>query len=481
MAFSLNGKSNMLEDKSDGDLRFLDEEDFKYLRYDWVSDDPKLLKIAALLSEQWKDKKTPQRRSTRDFDTAFNVVLSAIEVCSGYERDWIRIPTYDAIYGGATQRSPAFNRDVLTAVNWLIEETYLLEVDGRRVVPKVNSSEMIYLPKAYTLSCRWRDEISASPISEPSYIRRNPLSGFIQVRKTILKGKKKLKVQIQPRPVEQNKNRTLISGTNRLLTDYDSLMRKTAITLNGEPIPSHRTTLTRIFSNSSYDEGGRFYGSMQSWKKEVRRKLHFNDQKVVEVDFTAIHPTILYELEGLNAPAAPYKVSGFERDEVKVAFNILINRKATRNGSDTKSVASNLNLSIKRSAALCSGLYKIHQGIKHRFNTGFGLHLQRIDSDIMFDVLEHFVAVAKQPIIPIHDSAIVRSEDVATLFLVMRESYYRHLQMRASSAAAVEVFDVDEGKYVREPFTASGMSVGIKTSGFDEQLDAYIEYLLKDI
>ena len=80
----------MPKDKSEEDLRFLDEEDFKYLRYDWVSDDPKLLKIAALLSEQWKNKKTSQRRSKRDFDMAFNVVLSAVEVCSGYERRWLR-------------------------------------------------------------------------------------------------------------------------------------------------------------------------------------------------------------------------------------------------------------------------------------------------------------------------------------------------------------------------------------------------------
>ncbi len=471
----------MPTDKSDEDLRFLDEDDFKYLRYDWVSDDPDMLKIATFLSEQWKDKNTPQRRSKRDFETAFNVVLSAIEVCSGYERQWLRIPTYDAIYGGATQRSPAFNREVLSAVNWLIEEGYLLEVDGRRVVTKATSSEMIYLPKAYTLSRRWRDEISASPISEPSYIRRNPLSGFIQVRKTVLKGKKKLKVQIQPSPTEQKKNQALITGTNSLLTEYDRLLRKTTITLNGEPIPSHQTTLTRIFSNGSYGEGGRFYGSMQSWKKEVRRQLQFNNQRVVEMDFKAIHPTILYELEGLNAPAAPYKVSGFERDEVKVAFNILINRKTTRNGSDVKSVASNLNLSVKRSATLCSALYEMHEGIKHRFNTGFGLQLQRIDSDIMFDVLEHFVAVEKQPIIPIHDSAIVTIDDVATLFLVMRESYYRHLQLKAPSFTTIEVFDADEGIYLREPFTALGSGVGIKTSGFDKQLDTYIEYLLEGI
>ena len=153
----------------------------------------------------------------------------------------------------------------------------------------------------------------------------------------------------------------------------------------------------------------------------------------------------------------------------------------TRNGSDVKSVASNLNLSVKRSATLCSTLYEMHEGIKHRFNTGFGLQLQRIDSDIMFDVLEHFVAVEKQPIIPIHDSAIVTIDDVATLFLVMRESYYRHLQMKAPSFTTIEVFDADEGIYLREPFTALGSGVGIKTSGFDKQLDTYIEYLLEGI
>ena len=44
-----------------------------------------------------------------------------------------------------------------------------------------------------------------------------------------------------------------------------------------------------------------------------------------------------------------------------------------------------------------------------------------------------------------------------------------------------EVFDADEGKYSREPFTALGRGVGIKTSGFDKQLDTYIESLLEGI
>ena len=63
----------------------------------------------------------------------------------------------------------------------------------------------------------------------------------------------------------------------------------------------------------------------------------------------------------------------------------------------------------------------------------------------------------------------------------MRESYYHHLQMKAPSVTRVEVFDADEGKYLREPFTALGSGVGIKTSGFDKQLDTYIESLLEGI
>ena len=451
--------------------RFLDEEDFTYLRLDWISDDPPMLAISHRLSERWKDTVTPLRRSKRDMATAFNVVLTAIEVCSGYAREWLRIPIYDAIYTGATQRSPAFNRDILDALKWLIAEPFLQLADGRRVIQK-KSHDQLYLPMAYELTHRWRSEISPTPISARKYIRRNPLSNYIQVRKTIRKGKRKLKVQVQPSAAKRHEHNEMIKATEQMLTAYDKLMNDTVIKLGNDLIPSYQTTLTRIFSNGRYQEGGRFYGYMQGRKKAERRSLTFDGQAVLEMDYTAIHPTILYELEGLSPLNDPYSIEGFERDDVKVAFNILINRKGHQKG-DAAAVASNLEIGISQATRLCNALYTLHEPIKHRFNTGYGLELQRIDSDVMEQVLSTFVT-RKKPIIPVHDSALVRVADEELLFLAMRDAYCDVLQLKIPERTFNKVLDADESRYVMEPFTVAGKGVGIKTEGVDEDIDQII-------
>ena len=64
----------------------------------------------------------------------------------------------------------------------------------------------------------------------------------------------------------------------------------------------------------------------------------------------------------------------------------------------------------------------MHRPIAHRFNTGFGLKLQRIDSDVALNILGYFINTIKKRIFMVHDSAIVALEDVETLFLLMRDN-----------------------------------------------------------
>jgi len=450
-----------------------DEEDFKYLRFDWISIDPGLTEKATQLGEAWKDENTTQRRSKRDLASAFNAVLTAVEVCGGYTRLSLRIPTYDAIYGGKTQRSAAFNREVLDALRWLISKGFLRKVDDRRII-KLKNHDFLYLPYAYTLTQEWRSAISETPLSSTSDIRRNPLSAYIQVREKRLVGKKKgkqrvLKVEVQPPKSEKVKHHLLIKRTEALLTVYDRLMGTVAITHGGACIPSYLTTLTRIFSNGRYEDGGRFYGSMQGWRKDDRRALRFNSEPVVEIDFSSIHPTMLYELQGLHPLDDAYEIDGFERSDVKQAFNILINRRAQKGRSDAQSVVSHLDITHERAAELCERLYERHKPIRRYFNTGFGLQLQRIDSDIMSEVL-HWALRAGVPMIPVHDSVIVRSRDSEGAVLAMRDAYIGQLKEHTTELMET-VFDVDERTYVEEPFSPSGNGVGIKTIGFTELMD----------
>ena len=306
-----------------------DEDEFKYLKFDWYSHDEKLKAVAHKLAERWKDEATPKRRSKRDFESAFNVVLTALEVNGFYDGTQIRIPIYNAIYCGVTQRSAAHTSEVFDALCWLKKNEYLLVTDGRRVV-KSGSGGSQEIPFAYTIGEKWRAEVARSPMSSDSLITRNPLSPYVQVRtKLRLNNKRKaLKANYSPTNQQLSDSKELIDTTNRVMAAYDALMARTSIRLDGAPVAAHRTSYTRVFNNGGFEDGGRFYCALQGIKSQQRLAITFDGDPVAEVDYTGLHPTMLYELEGLEPHPSPYEVEGFERSDVKVAFNILVNRNA---------------------------------------------------------------------------------------------------------------------------------------------------------
>ena len=88
--------------------------------------------------------------------------------------------------------------------------------------------------------------------------------------------------------------------------------------------------LRRIFNNSSFEYGGRFYGGWwQSIPSKLRHRITINNEPTIELDYSSMHPRMLYAEVGAECPADPYNV-GFDpehRDLVKKAFNALINAK----------------------------------------------------------------------------------------------------------------------------------------------------------
>jgi hypothetical protein len=122
--------------------------------------------------------------------------------------------------------------------------------------------------------------------------------------------------------------------------------------------------------------------------------------------------------------ADPYEIEGFQREAVKVAFNTLINRDSSKHkGMAAKSLARNLNITMVQATSLENALYRLHHRIAGHFNTGYGLRLQKLDSQIAYDVMAHFFIEIKRPLLMIHDSAIVSVRDVETLKLCMVDSY----------------------------------------------------------
>jgi hypothetical protein len=395
---------------------------YVYLRYNWISTSERLQAVAATLAEQCRVSRGSGVRQVRtNFVPAFNVVLTALEVSDAYKpNQWIRIVTDDEVYGGKTQRSAAHNRQVLTALEWLIGGGYLLKVDGKRQVKVDGSSKVHDLPFAYVITDKWREEITDQPISLQHEIVRNPLASYVQLRTKT----KDRSVALPITQADRQHYPDLIGGSERLLESSDAIWQRVKISLGGDVLPPMQTTMTRIFNNGSFEQGGRFYCQLQNLPKKQRINLRFDDEPTIEIDYSGMHPHLLYHLQRNEFSGDPYDIEGFKREAVKVAFNTLINRDSSKHkGTAAKSLVRNLNITMVQAMSLENAIYRLHHRIAGHFNTGYGLKLQKLDSQIAYDVMTHFFMEIKRPILMIHDSAIVSVRDVEALKLCMADSY----------------------------------------------------------
>ena len=71
----------------------------------------------------------------------------------------------------------------------------------------------------------------------------------------------------------------------------------------------------RIFNNSRWDQGGRFYGGWwQRCPKDYRKKIKMDGMMTAEIDFSGLHIVMLYGQQGINYWAEinedPYQLHG---------------------------------------------------------------------------------------------------------------------------------------------------------------------------
>ena len=396
-----------------------------YLNYRHVSSDPKLIAKAELLATQYRAEKQQLRRNKRDFATAFNVILTNAEVHQAYA-DWcLHIPTNNNLFSGKYKRNATYTTEVRDALKWLIAEGYLEQV-AKMIRPKrKGSDERNWLPFAYKLSSKWLTEIAAAPLSDPSLIHRNPLVEYWLLRDTeYVRGKKK-KFAIKPTDEQLKLNSAMLEATNQTLSAYDDFMATVATTIGSTPVHPSQLSLTRIFSKGSFELGGRLFAPIQNYTKQTRKYFYLNGEPTIEIDYSSIHPHMLYHAKGLEFDGDdPYAIEGFDRDTVKVAFNVMLNSKgAGANKSAAQAISNALSCDEETAEALETAIKALHSPIAHHFNTGVGLTLQRTDSDIALLVINTFVNELNRPIICVHDSFIVSVRDTESLILAMNDSY----------------------------------------------------------
>lgn len=184
----------------------------------------------------------------------------------------------------------------------------------------------------------------------------------------------------------------------------------------------HSTHLARIFSQGSFDKGGRFYrASYQQLSKPDRSKLTIDGEAVVELDFCSMHPTMLYLRAGLEPPEDAYAKDGFERGILKLAFNVALN--ASSLASACRAVARSLRESGQAEPERTAHHYvdampELYPEFEGQLFTGVGLDLQRLDSDIAARVMARCIdnGIA---VLVMHDSFVVRRTHEAELREIM--------------------------------------------------------------
>ena len=408
-----------------------------YIKYNWVSDDARLLNRASELTVQYLSGYS--RKPNKDFHQAFVVVLTSLQVLTGFKPNAeIMIPLDRNLYSGNTRRNLTYTNDIHKCLSWMTSEKqgYLVKTGGVSFARDKQGRTTTWLPSNYLISKTLAD----GPIASHKSIYRNPLLGYVELREEVIRQGKKAK-QSMPIPDDQAElHSDAIASTEATLAAYYSMMKQVDIKLGSTPLFPAMISMVRIFSRGDMRLGGRLYSPIQNLKSEARKYLSFDGDPVFEIDYAAIHPSMLYHQKNISLSYDPYTIDGFRRSDVKLAFNIMINRSGGNSAANT--VARELDCPVDDAKALEEAVLNRHSAISEHFNSDAGLRLQRLDSEITLSILKTFVA-NKRPIITIHDSAVVSVRDTEELKLAMESAYADVVKNRFNDAMTMNAIKVD--------------------------------------
>ena len=190
------------------------------------------------------------------------------------------------------------------------------------------------------------------------------------------------------------------------------------------PINFANRTLTRIFTNGSFSEGGRFYrGWWQNVPSEYRPYITLNEHVTQEHDYSQLSPNMIYFMEGKelgNEDAYDRILNGEHRKTCKQAFNAMIQASTSLRRKPDKLNIDHIDMSW---IDLRQRILDTHKPIEHLFFSGVGNQMQFEDSCIASNVMLQF-ANENEPILPIHDSFIMRSNFSGELEEAMRRAFH---------------------------------------------------------
>jgi hypothetical protein len=244
--------------------------------------------------------------------------------------------------------------------------------------------------------------------------------------------------------------------TRTLLGRYNALLARTHIDIHTLEEPSlwvgsgkkrkriligqHNKFVRRVFNNSNFGEGGRFYGGWwQRCPKEMREYIFIEGSYTSEIDYSGIHLVLMYAKLGVDyweeIGDDPYQIPAPSwwsetinlRDVAKKLLLIAINagdetkaylafRNKSPNGSEEKKMTND------QLSELLEALKLKHSRIADQLASGAGIFLMNTDSEVTSKIISHFVEL-DVPILTIHDSYIVPMGYEYELLEVMKHAF----------------------------------------------------------
>ncbi len=290
----------------------------------------------------------------------------------------------------------------------------------------------------------------------PGMIKKHPNTECI-----ILRNKEKQDIEYEDTKDTKRMRSELYSYNNLLRISHIDIpwFPKEGVGSKPTKIDRHDKFVRRIFNNSSWDQGGRYYGGWwQKLPKEWRKEILIDGEKVIEIDYSGLHIVLLYALEGIDywkdIKTDPYQLSGYETS--KRMRGLLKQVLLTSVNAESKTAAlKGVRYEISKNKEkygwvldegidlneLIENFSSTHSPIAKYFFSGFGVKLQNLDSRIAELVIEEFTA-RNIPILCIHDSFMVPEQYKELLHGRMEWSFM--MALHESKGAVITTPKVDE-------------------------------------
>ena len=228
-----------------------------------------------------------------------------------------------------------------------------------------------------------------------------------------------------------------VASLRKPIFEREHTNEKGEVTKEVIPIgPDHMFTY-RVFSrgDTKFRKHGRWYGGF--WQRlpkkrvDLRRDIYIDGEPTDEIDFSGLHPTLLalehgkllegdkYDLGRQVLERIPYSQ---QRNIVKELVLIAINAKSKKaayaayNGQNKDKTLAHAELD-----QLLAAFIEKYPFLQGELCSDKGIDLMYTDSQITEAVIKRFVE-ADKPILPIHDSYIVKQSDRNFLKLIMKDA-----------------------------------------------------------